>query len=357
MPDRKNDVPVRPVDALFGDSGATHSPSYVVEPPQPVADVTPPVVDNFPEPVPHAPVLGEHVTPREPETEWMPPLPTARADEPAPLFEPATRAMELPQLAPREEATPAESEFEMPAPTYTPRSDERFAADLSFRIERLYDDVKMDLPDSPVVARECMLVLRDARDAFLKRDYATAEYLAQMVDARLKRSIKSIRTAKSPAVLGLWAWQVVALLLFGGLLAVTFIQNLTLFGLPVAGELIAFLRVLAWGAIGGVLGGTYNLLWYLQHRDYDPAFNVSYFVRPFLGALVGAILFLGAQAFLFTGIVASSSAKPGDVAAGSAVLYLVTVFAGFKLDDVIEYVDGLSKALMRGSKSSRPPSA
>jgi len=355
MFDRKNDVPKRPVDALFGDSGANDAPNYVVEPPQPVNEITPPMIETFPEPVPHAPATEEVGLPAESETAWMPAPPLAREVEPAPLYETATPALDTSAPAPLDESAP--SAFDLPAPSYTPRSEERFATDISFRIERLYDDVKMDLPDSPVVARECMLVLRDARDAFLKRDYATAEFLAQSVDARLKRSVKSTRAAKSPVVLGVWAWQVFALILFGGLLAITFIQNLTLFGLPVASELIAFLRVLAWGGIGGVFGGAYNLLWYLQHRDYDPAFNINYVVRPFLGVLVGAVLFLIAQAFLFTGIVASSVSKAGDVAAGSAVLYVVTVFAAFKLDYVIEYFDGLIKAVVRGPKSPRTPGA
>ena len=357
MPDRKNDVPARPVDALFGDSGATNSPNYIVEPPQPVANVTPPPIEeNFPEPVPHTPVPVENVTTQE-ETDWMPSFPSARVDTPAPapMFEVPSSEIEMPLSTPPSEPAPTETAFDIPASAYTPRSDERFAADLSFRIDRLYDDVKMDLPDSPVVVRECMLVLRDARDAFLKRDYATAEYLAQSVDARLKRSVKSIRAAKSPVVMGVWAWQVLMLFVFGGLLAITFIQNLTLFGLPVSSELITFLRVLAWGGIGGVLGGAYNLLWYLQHRDYDPAFNINYMVRPFFGALVGAILYLFAQAFLFTGVVASASAKPGDIAAGSALLFLVTVFAGFKLDYVIEYFDGLIRTVLRGPKTPGEP--
>lgn len=337
MYDRKNNAPARPVDALFGDGDATNTPNYVVEPPQPVSEVTPPMIESFPEPVAHA----ASAPAMETEIEWTP-APPMRAEEPA-RDEPTP-------AAPLDEPLTPPSAFDLPAPSYSPRSEDRFAADLSFRIERLYDDVKMDLPDSPIVARECMLVLRDARDAFLKRDYATAEFLAQSVDARLKRSVKSIRAAKSPVVLGVWAWQFFMLLLFGGLLTITFIQNLTLFGLPVAGELIAFLRALAWGGIGGVFGGAYNLLWYLQQRDYDPAFNINYVVRPFLGSLIGASLFLVAQAFLFTGVVPAANAKPGDVAAGSAVLYLVTFFAAFKLDYCIEFFDELMKVSFKRGK-------
>jgi hypothetical protein len=74
-------------------------------------------------------------------------------------------------------------------------------------------------------------------------------------------------------------------------------------------------------------------------------------VRPLFGSLIGGILFLIAQAFAFTGIVASASAKPGDLAAGSVVLYLVAVFVGYKQEYILEFFDGILRALFRKNRA------
>jgi hypothetical protein len=358
MFDRKNDVPRRPVDALFGESSAANSPTYVVEPPQPVTTTPPPISDEFPEPVAPTSPKFEPMASTEPEpvheeSEMMPPL-APRGEEPT--FTPSVN--ELPAL-PMTDALPFANEplpepvSEESMPIFSSRSEERLAADLSFRIERLYDDIKMDLPDSPSVTRECMEVLRDARDAHMKRDYATAEFLAQMVDARLKRSVKSLRASKSPVLIAMWAWQLVMLLAFGGLLAITFVMNLTLFGLPVANEFIVFLRALGWGGIGGVFGASLTLLSFLQSRDYDPAFDLNYALRPLFGAVIGAMMFAIAAAFSFSGIVVSPAGKPGDMAAGAVVLYVVALFAGYRQDYVVEFFDGLLRALLRKPQTPR----
>lgn len=345
MPDRKNDAQPRPVDALFGDSGAVNAPNYVVEPPQPVTTVAPPALDAFPEPV----VMTSRVT-SEPDV----PANTAPASVPDENVMPLSMP-HAGETAPASEAPASllESDDSLFASAPAPRTGERFIADLPYRIERLYDDIKMDLPDSPALAAVCMEMLRDAREAYLKRDYATAEFLAQSVDARLKRSVKSLRAARSPMVLGLWVWELVMLLAFGALLAITYVANLTLFGLPVAGELIVLLRALAWGGVGGVLGAMYNLPWFIQYRDYDPAFNVNYIVRPLFGSLIGAVMFLLAQAFSFAGVVASPTVKPGDLTTGSVLLYLVAVFTGFKQEYVTEFFDGLLKAIFRKPQTPR----
>jgi hypothetical protein len=344
MPDRKNDAQPRPVDALFGDSGAVNAPTYVVESPQAVTTVSPPALDAFPEPV----AMNARET-SEPE------VPASAA----PASVPDENVMPLPMPPSAETASASEAPpllldsddalFSMSAP----RTRERFIADLPYRIERLYDDIKMDLPDSPALAAVCMEMLRDAREAYLRRDYANAEFLAQSVDARLKRSVKSLRAARSPMVLGLWAWELVMLIAFGALLAITYVANLTLFGLPVAGELIVLFRALAWGGVGGVLGAMYNLPWFIQYRDYDPAFNVNYIVRPLFGSLIGAVMFLLAQAFSFAGVVASPTVKPGELTAGAVLLNLVAVFTGFKQEYVAEFFDGLLRAIFRKPQAPR----
>jgi hypothetical protein len=354
MLDQKSSAPRRPVDALFGESGALNAPNFVVEPAQPATTVTPPALDLFPEPVTaSARQVSEPEIPAEPA-----PIFSDETIEPAftlPTPEPSERTAESfdtdlhdHPLMPDFAAPPRASDQSL---FDAPRSDERLISDIAYKIERLYDDIKMDLPDSPSVAAECMALLKRAREAQVRRDVATAEFLTQTVDARLKRSVKSLRAARGPILIGLWAWEIFMLALFGGLLAITFVKDLTLFGLPVAGELLALLRAIAWGGIGGMLGAGISLVRFIQQRDYDPAFNMHYLVRPLFGALIGAVLFLIAQAFAFTGIVASATAKPGDLAAGSVVLYLVAVFVGYKQEYILEFFDGILRALFRKNRA------
>lgn len=353
MLDRKNNAPRRPVDALFGESGALNAPNFVVEPAQPATTVTPPDLDLFPEPVS---VSARQVSEPDVPAEIAPAF-FDEAVEPAftlPTPEPTDHAAET--LEPDLHDHPLTPDFSAPPRASdqslfdAPRSDARLISDISYKIERLYDDIKMDLPDSPSIAAECMALLKRAREAQVRRDVATAEFLTQTVDARLKRSVKSLRAARGPILIGLWAWEIFMLLLFSGLLAITFVKDLTLFGLPVAGEFLALLRAIAWGGIGGMLGAGTSLVRFIQQRDYDPAFNMNYIVRPLFGSLIGGILFLIAQTFAFTGIVASASAKPGDLAAGSVVLSLVAVFVGYKQDYVIEFFDGIMRALFRKNR-------
>jgi hypothetical protein len=178
-----------------------------------------------------------------------------------------------------------------------------------------------------------------------------AEYCLESVDVRLKRSMRSMQLSRSPVIWLLWIWQLGALAVFGLVIAVSYIPALTLFGVPVASELLTLIRAIGWGGIGGVIGAFYNLPWFIQYRAYDPAYNTNYFVRPLLGVLIGAVLFLLSQA----GVIAGNAflpALPGSsgttqIPIGSIFLYLFAVLAGFKQEYVLEFLDNILKALFR----------
>lgn len=299
----------RPVDALFGDENAPALPSYIVEPAQPVTTVAPPPPDP---PPPSAPVV---------------PPAAAATTAPPPVFEP---------------------DVPTPEPIFVPHQpralDDRFAP-LAERIERLYGEVKMDLRDSQAATDFCFGLLMQARQAVETRDYARAEFCIQSVDAKLKRSQRSMKAARGLGVVFLWLWELLALAVGGGLLALTYVVNLTLFGLPIAPELIVLLRAAGCGVIGGVLGALYNLPWFIQFREYDPAYAMNYFARPFVGALLGLVLFLVSQAGILAG-----NLVVGDVKIGPIFLYVFAILAGFKQEYVGEFFDGIMRAIFRAPK-------
>ncbi|MGE5264176.1 MAG: hypothetical protein ACM3S0_12415, partial [Acidobacteriota bacterium] len=197
----------------------------------------------------------------------------------------------------------------------------------------------------------CMRLLLQAREAYLNQDYASAEYYVEAAEAKLARSTRSAAEARSLKMWLLWIWQVGMLVGFTALIVITFIPALTLFGLTVAPEMITLLRALGWGGLGGVLGALYNLPWFIQHREYDPAYTSSYVVRPFLGALLGAILFLISQAGIIAGNAfipaLPGTAGPAEIPVGPIFLYLFAILAGFKQEYVLEFFDGVLRAIFR----------
>jgi hypothetical protein len=302
----------RPVDALFGDDSAPPLPNYIVEPAQPVTTVAPPPPDEKPS----APIF--------------PPADVAPAPPPLPMLDPDIPTPE-PILMPH---------------AFQRANEDRFAP-LAERIERLYGEVKMDLHDSKVATDFCFGLLKEARQAVEARDYARAEFCIQSVDAKLKRAQRSMKATRGLGVIFLTLWELLLLVVGGALIAMTYVVNLTLFGLPVVAELLVLLRAVGWGMIGGVIGALFNLPWFIQYREYDPAYALNYFLRPFVGALLGAILFLLSQAGILAGNLVI-----GDVKVGPIFLYVFAILAGFKQEYVGEFFDGVMRAIFRSSKSS-----
>jgi hypothetical protein len=294
----------RPVDALFGNDNAPPLPNYVVEPAQPATTVSPPPVEATPARTPTDVASDERAS--------MPPPPTFETESsPADLFR--TSAM----LSPTEE--------------------DRLIR-LSERIDSLYSEVKMDLYDSDIVTEQCFNLLMQARQAVEARDYARAEFYIQSVDAKLSRSQRSIKATQGIGVILLWVWQALAFIAGGSLIVMTYVVNLTLFGLPVTSELIVLLRAVGWGMLGSVTGTLYTLPRSVILREYDSAYAMHYVARPLIGALLGALLFLLSQA----GIVAGNLVI-GDVKIGPIFLYVFAFLAGFKQEVIGEFLGGVTR--------------
>lgn len=258
--------------------------------------------------------------------------PRAAASAPAPITPP-------PESAPIEPRGPLLDEREV------------YFAYLPETIRELYVEVSTQLSDSPSVADWCMKVLLLARQSLLDVDYAAAEYYVQQVDSKLKRNRISMDATASVTMKLLWAWQFVMLVFCGALVVIAFIPALTLFGLPIGSELVILMRAAAWGGIGGVVGSFYNMPWFAQHREYDPAHNLGYFARPLKGILLGAILFLLSQAGILAGNLVipalPGSTSPEGISLGPIFLYVFAILAGFKEEYVYEFFDNVVRAVFR----------
>jgi len=350
----------RPVDALFGESVATVvAPTFLVEPPQPVTTVSPPMPEALP--------TAEIAVPPPPAADALPSetlasVPGELVEEMLPLGAPSERIAEAPPAPEMAAFTPPMSKADVGmalSPTAEAslpdmaslQAEAEYALGMSERITRLYDDVKADLAGSPAIGDHCLETLKQARAAYLKCDYAAAEFYVQSVDARLKRNVRSVRASRSPVVWVLWLWELTVFGICSSIVAISFIVNLTLFGLPVAPELVVLLRTFGWGGIGGVLGAMFKMPWRVQSREYDPADNMDYFARPLKGIAIGGLFFLLAQ----VGILGTSLTLPREVPVGPVFLYLFTVLAGFKQEYVGEFFDGVMKAIFRAPKPPPPP--
>jgi hypothetical protein len=346
MPDQTNRTKPRPVDALFGEGDAPALPNYVVEPAQPVTTASAPPPDlkqAESQPTSDRPTdeaFGATLSSSDEPIVYTP--------EPIEIGEPfkSNNSVLEPVSVIRDSKPSVYASEALLSPTRgsnTLRFDQ-----LSERIDRLYGDVKMDFHDSKAVTEFCFQLLMQGRQAIEDGDYARAEYFVQSVDAKLKRSQKSAKAARGIGVIAIWLWQFIGLGIGATLLALTYVINLTLFGLPVVADLHVLLRAIGWGMIGGVIGALYNLPWFIQYREYDPSFNMNYFARPIIGGLLGAVMYLISQ----TGILAGSLVV-GDVKVGPIFLYFFALLAGFKQEYVGEFSDNLVRAIFRGPQ---PPS-
>ncbi len=354
MGEQTNKVRRRPVDALFGEKD-TAVPSYVVEPARPVTNISPPPPSRPKSPSPvgpatpavepaapskaaAAPTSPVYIPPTYSPALYEPPVEEPAVEEPAATYEPATSTpyYDAPVLAP--ETAPAET---------SPEGDFTHIGEM---IQHLYDQVTAELYDSPVVTDYCLKMLMQAREAYFKKDYATAEFYVESVGAKIKRSVRSVEASRSFKMVLLWLWEFAMLGVGAVVIALTYIPGLTLYEIPVGADFAILLRAVGWGGVGGVIGALYNLPWFIQFREYDPAYNMNYVARPPQGMLIGAILFLLSQA----GILAGNTVIPGlgmtpeaSISVGPVFLYLLTALAGFKQEYVYQFFDNLLKTIFR----------
>jgi hypothetical protein len=121
------------------------------------------------------------------------------------------------------------------------------------------------------------------------------------------------------------------------------------------------LSTMVWGAIGGVVAVLYSLFKHVGERDFDPHYNLSYVGKPFLGAILGASVYMAFNLLIRAlGILPSGLQSVEDVAAPAVapgVMYLMAWIGGFKENRIFDLLDRAMKRVFSGGDAVSEPSA
>lgn len=167
-------------------------------------------------------------------------------------------------------------------------------------VSALYGDIREWLSPNQEAARRARFLLSEAQTILKNQPERLEEIpqLAQQVRELIRYAQVSQRWAdvySSRLLIYLSAWFVLALV---SVLYLYFFNGDSylgsLFGLtPPPLSATSFLIATGWGAIGGVISGVHSLWWHVSEvQDFDGRFNGSYLLRPFLGALLGALVYI-----------------------------------------------------------------
>lgn len=223
--------------------------------------------------------------------------------------------------------------------------------------DQLYDELEglfkaATQVNSPAISAYALDTLKKARTLIVAGatpdDLAQAELLIERVRTKLNRSDTLVPEGELPHIIGIIVWTL-AVFVLSLPLAVSFLyagDKFQVVNLVFGREAIPFLASFGWGAIGGVIGVIYNMTWFVQMRDYDPAYNLDYIMRPVKGFIVGGILML---IFAFgggsMGLIGTSGAQANPLAFG--LVYLLAVLGGFKQEVIFDWFDAVLKAALR----------
>ena len=239
---------------------------------------------------------------------------------------------------------------------------------LESAIDEVYEAVRLSVGDSQGIATDCFNKLLQARDIVLRRDAAKipqAEYYIKLVQARLKRATDSEVAAKKYQ----WWLLVWGMFWFAVLLTLLILLNEAWFrdyfiSPDSSGSLVnmeVLLSTMVWGGIGGVVAVLYSLFKHVGQRDFDSHFNLSYVGKPFLGAILGASVYMAfnllvrALGILPAGLQGVEEISAPVVAPG--VMYLMAWIGGFKENRIFDLLDRAMKRVFSGGDAVSEPSA
>jgi hypothetical protein len=206
------------------------------------------------------------------------------------------------------------------------------------------------------LTQECHNLLMEARDIVINLELeklAKAEANVERVRGILERASQSSQKARRYGwLLTLWA-----LVWFGPFLFVFLRADLVIAWLGRLGvepvvenilDLRLFVPTLAAGGIGGVAAVFYALTKHISARDFDPSYTLSYIFKPFMGLILGAIIFLVVHA----GTVALGVAPvPGSeevsrYAIYPYILYVIALAAGLREDLAFNMLSDAVKTIL-----------
>lgn len=213
----------------------------------------------------------------------------------------------------------------------------------------------------------CHNLLAEARNIVLHRqvdNLAKAEWNVQQVRARLDRAEESRKQANRyawPIVIWGAAWFLVFVYLIFNIDEV-FQPFLAQEGINSFLQPQIFLRALFFGGIGGVAAVFFYVPKYVQLRSFDSQHTLSYVAKPFMGMIVGSMIYL--TLFVLMRILGILPAGLGEGSIETltdlmyvALLYFLALAAGFKENLAFDLLGRVIKAVLRSDKDEEEPSA
>ncbi|MBI1801716.1 MAG: hypothetical protein HYR71_08830 [Chloroflexi bacterium] len=211
--------------------------------------------------------------------------------------------------------------------------------------------VAKTIHDSPKVAEYCLDLLRQARELAFGSDRAgelsKAEYFAEKVRTKLAHSDDPIPPEEVWHVRAVLAWNFIALAVSAALATLPWVfpkADIQVAGVAlIRAEFVPLLTTLGWGGIGGVIGTLYNMPWFVQIREYDPAYNLDYIARPIKGLTAGGLVYL----LYLTGMLTLNGVTIDQAGDKFIIPCFIAALSGFKQEYVFELFDKILQAVFR----------
>lgn len=296
------------------------------------------------------------------------PLSFAGDDMPEDFFDfravaegPKTVSFELPTNA--EDLTPEERKERMRL-LNDPRIREQFLQVYN-AIDAQYEHIlNNNVSVSPEITDWAHKLLAETRYIIMNyqiKYLAKAEWNIEQVRARLDRAEESARQAdKWSRWITIWGmlWFIVFVYL---IFKPDYLLGALTSSVALSSLLVPeiFLRSLFFGAIGGVAAVFYSLLRYVTRRTFDIEFVISYFVKPFMGMIVGTlvylIVFVVMQFFNITPALLNTPTTATDQTKRlifEVLSYFLSAAAGFKENLVFDLLNKVMKAIFRDADTS-----
>lgn len=154
-------------------------------------------------------------------------------------------------------------------------------------IEHLHDLV-IEEADNKNVAEECLQTLCQARVALSMDDQVEIEYYITLTKSILTRAKKSKEYqqlhGRKIILYELLCLSIFLLLIPSIILRFKGTVALELIGVPI--------QYYLWGGIGGVMAALYGFVKHASQRTLDVQFTHWYYIKPALGVIIGAIVYL-----------------------------------------------------------------
>jgi hypothetical protein len=243
-------------------------------------------------------------------------------------------------------------------------------AELSRTIDSQYDRILRDnVSVNKDITDWCHNMLAEARTIVLHRQVerlAKAEWNVEQVRARLDRADESRKHANRLA----WPITIWGVIWFAIFVYLIFNPMFISRFLPMAEDTDQFLfpqlflRALFFGGIGGVAAVFYHLFKYMQQRSFDSQYALSYAAKPFMGMILGSMIYLTVFVLMRALRIVPSGISEGEVQTVTDVMYMALLFfiamaAGFKENLAFDLLNRVIKAVLRSDREEEevpPPS-